>query len=294
MTVEDDITNLQTLLNNLRTFWNRYKRNKKGIIGLIIVLIYILIALLSPWIVPYHPYERNVAQPFAPPSRDHLLGGDDVGHDIFSQLIYGTRTSLFVGFVAAISTTLIGVLIGTLAGYFKSLDPILMTITDIVLVLPSIPLMLVLAMYLGPSIWNIIAVIAITNWTGVARIVRSQILTLKERAYVDSARAIGAGDAHIIIHHIFPNTLPLILATTILRIVNAILSEAGLSFLGLGDPLHISWGMILHYAQSCGGFSRGAWWWIVPPGFMIGLLASSFTLIGYSLEEVFTPTLRRR
>jgi peptide/nickel transport system permease protein len=283
----------QLWIKNLKNFWSLYKTTKKGVIGLIIASIFVIIALLSPWIVPYDPYEWNVVQPFAPPSSTNILGGDDVGRDIFSQLIYGARTSLFVGFVAAVSTTLLGVFIGTVAGYFKSLDSILMTFTDIVLVLPSIPIMLVLAIYLGPSIWNIIMVITITNWTGVARIVRSQILSLKERAYVDSARAIGAGNVHIITKHILPNTIPIILASTILRIVNAILAEAGLSFLGLGDPTAISWGMVLHYAQSCGGFSRGAWWWIIPPGLLIGLVAVSFTLIGYSLEAVFSPQLRR-
>jgi len=279
--------------DSLKNFWGLYKRNKKGLIGLAIVSIFITIALLSPYITPYDPYEWNVAPAFSPPSSDHLLGSDDVGRDIFSQLIYGTRISLFVGFAAAITTTFIGVLIGTMAGYFKSLDSILMTFTDIVLVLPGIPIMLVLAIYLGPSIWNIILVITITSWTGVARIIRSQVLTLKERAYVDSARSIGAGNVHIIMKHILPNTIPLILATAILRIVNGILAEAGLSFLGLGDPTSMSWGMVLHYAQTCGGFSRGAWWWIVPPGLFIGFVAVSFTLIGYSLEEVFSPKLRR-
>ncbi len=279
--------------DSLKNFWSLYKKNKKGLLGLAIVSIFITIALLSPYITPYDPYEWNVAPPFSPPSSDHILGSDDVGRDIFSQLIYGTRISLFVGFAAAITTTFIGVLIGTMSGYFKSLDSILMTFTDIVLVLPSIPIMLVLAIYLGPSIWNIILVITITSWTGVARIIRSQVLTLKERAYVDSARSIGAGNVHIIMKHILPNTIPLILATAILRIVNGILAEAGLSFLGLGDPTSMSWGMVLHYAQTCGGFSRGAWWWIVPPGLFIGFVAVSFTLIGYSLEEVFSPKLRR-
>ncbi len=279
--------------DSLKNFWSLYKKNKKGLIGLAIVSIFITIALLSPYITPYDPYEWNVAPPFSPPSSDHILGSDDVGRDIFSQLIYGTRISLFVGFSAAITTTFIGVIVGTIAGYFKSLDSILMTFTDIVLVLPSIPIMLVLAIYLGPSIWNIILVITITSWTGVARIIRSQVLTLKERAYVDSARSIGAGNVHIIMKHILPNTIPLILATAILRIVNGILAEAGLSFLGLGDPTSMSWGMVLHYAQTCGGFSRGAWWWIVPPGLFIGFVAVSFTLIGYSLEEVFSPKLRR-
>jgi len=279
--------------NNVKNFVGIYSGNTKGMVGLVIVSVFVLLAIFGPFIVPYDPYQRNVVERFSPPSKEHILGGDDIGRDIYSQLIYGTRTSLFVGFVAATSTTLIGVFIGTVAGYFKKLDSILMTFTDIVLVLPSIPIMLVLAIYLGPSIWNIIFVMTITSWTGVARIIRSQVLTLKERAYVDSARAIGAGHGHIIFRHILPNVVPVILATAIMRVVSAILSEAGLSFLGLGDPTAISWGMILHYAQTCGGFSRGAWWWIVPPGLMIGLVAVSFTLIGYSLEEVFSPKLRK-
>ncbi len=283
----------QTWSSSVKNFASVYSGNTKGMAGLAIVSVFVLLAVFGPFIVPYDPYERNVVERFSPPSKDHILGGDDIGRDIYSQLIYGTRTSLFVGLVAATSTTLIGVFIGTVAGYFRKLDSILMTFTDIVLVLPSIPIMLVLAIYLGPSIWNIIFVMTITSWTGVARIIRSQVLTLKERAYVDSARAIGAGNGHIIFRHILPNVVPVMLATAIMRVVDAILSEAGLSFLGLGDPTAISWGMILHYAQTCGGFSRGAWWWIVPPGLMIGLVAVSFTLIGYSLEEVFSPKLRK-
>jgi ABC-type dipeptide/oligopeptide/nickel transport system permease subunit len=286
------MSRIQRRVKSLKNFWSLYKNNRKGVLGLAIVLVFIFLAIFGQWIVPYDPYERNVVERFSPPCKGHILGGDDVGHDIFSQLIYGSRTSLFVGFTAAASTTLIGVFIGIIAGYFKRLDSAIMTFTDIVLVLPSIPIMLTLAIYLGPSIWNIILVMTITSWTGVARVIRSQVLTLKERAYVDSARAIGAGDAHIIIRHILPNVIPIILATAIMRVVSAILSEAGLSFLGLGDPTAISWGMVLHYAQTCGGFSRGAWWWIIPPGLMLGTLAVSFTLIGYSLEEVFSPKLR--
>lgn len=286
------MSRVQRWVKNLKNFWNLYKNNKKGVLGLVIVFAFIFMAIFGPWIVPYDPYERNVVERFSPPTWKNILGGDDVGRDIFSQLIYGSRTSLFVGFTAATSTTLIGVFIGTIAGYFKKLDTALMTFTDIVLVLPSIPIMLTLSIYLGPSIWNIILVMTITSWTGVARIIRSQVLTLKERAYVDSARSIGAGDIHIIIRHIMPNVIPVILATAIMRVVSAILSEAGLSFLGLGDPTSMSWGMLLHYAQVCGGFSRGAWWWIIPPGLMLGTLAVSFTLIGYSLEEVFSPKLR--
>jgi len=281
-------------IKKLRDFWAIYKTNMKGVIGLAMVLIFVFIAIISPYIVPYDPFQRNVVEPFAPPSKEHRLGGDDIGRDLFSQMIFGSRISLFIGFVAAFSTTLIGTIIGTVSGYFGGyIDDILVTFTNIILTIPSIPIMLVLAMYLGPNIWNIITVIAITNWTGVARIIRSQVLSLKERAYVDASRAIGAGSTHIITKHILPNAVPLILANAVLRVVSAILSEAGLSFLGLGDPTAISWGTILHYAQFCGGFSRGAWWWIIPPGLLIGLVAISFTLIGYSLEEVFGPRLRR-
>lgn len=224
-----------------------------------------------------------------------LLGTDDAGRDVFSQMIYGTQISLLIGFLATMMTIVIGTLIGIVSGYMGGkVDDLLMRITDIMLVIPGLPLMIVLAAVLGPSINTIILVIGVLSWPTTARFIRAQVLTLKERAFVEAARAAGATDFYIMRRHILPNVMPLVFAEAILMIASAILIEAALSFLGLGDPVHISWGMILHYAEMRGAFSRGAWWCVVPPGLAITLVCVSFVLIGNALDEILNPRLRRR
>jgi len=274
-------------------FWNTYKRNKMGIFGLFIVGFFVAIALFGPYVAPYDPYKTTYLRK-RPPSPAHWLGTNDVGQDIFSELIYGTRTSLTVGLVAAFLTVLVGTVIGLVAGYFGGgVDDVLMRFTDMVLSLPDLALMIVLIAYGGRSIWNIILVIAIVSWTSTARMVRSQVLSLKERAFVEAARAIGAGDTHIIIHHILPNVMSIVLPLTVMSVVWGILAEAGLAFLGLGDLTLKSWGTILYYASYGGAFVQRAWWWIIPPGLCITLTALGFTLIGYALDEVLNPRLRK-
>ncbi len=223
------------------------------------------------------------------------LGTTDKGGDAYSQLVYGSRVSLTIGLLATALSTAVGVIVGMVAGYFGGkTDEILMRIVDFLLVIPGLPLMMVLAAFLGPTIENIIIVIAILGWTGTSRLIRSQVLAEKNKAYVESARAIGASDTYIIFRHILPNVTPILFANITLGVVGAILSEAGLSFLGLTDPNTPSWGRMLADARSSGGFSNGAWWVVVFPGMMITALSLAFTFVGHTLDQVLNPRLRER
>lgn len=222
-----------------------------------------------------------------------LLGTDELGRDLFSQLVYGARVSLFVGIVSAVLSVVIGLLVGLVAGYLgRAVDEVLMRLTDALLVLPSLPLLLVLIAVLGPSLWNLVMVIGVLGWMGFARMVRSQTLSLKERPFVEAAKAVGAGKWHIISSHILPNVMNLVYVSLALAVPAAILSEAALSWLGLFDPNQTSWGRMLYDAEN---FQGGKfWWWVVPPGVSIALVSLSFILLGYALDEILNPKLRQR
>jgi len=287
------------LMGAAQSFASVYKRSKSGLLGLVILLFFIFTAIFAPFLSPYNPYKR-VDRPLIRPSREYLLGTNDIGQDIFSELIYGTRVSLTIGFVAALFAVIIGTLMGVVSGFVGGgVDEILMRFTDVIMILPSIPLLILLMAIFGKqSFFIMILAISITGWTGTARLVRSSTLSIKERTYVEAAKAVGAGDRHIISKHIIPNVSPLIMATMIYAVASAMMSEAGLAFLGLGDPSHKSWGMILHYAETRGGWfanmGNPAWWWIIPPGLCIALTIASLVLIGQTLEEIINPRLRRR
>jgi ABC-type dipeptide/oligopeptide/nickel transport system permease subunit len=222
-----------------------------------------------------------------------LLGTDYRGEDLFSQDLWGARVSLYVGLVAAFIGISLGLVVGLVAGYATGLtDEVLMRFTDMMLVIPSLPLLIVLIAVLGASLTNLIIVIGFLGWMGFARVIRSQVLSLKERPFIEAAKAAGSGTSHILSKHIFPNIVSLTYVNLALSVPAAILSEAALSFLGLGDPSTISWGQILQIADA--NAATRFWWNILPPGLGIAIVSLSFILIGQGLDEIFNPKLRRR
>ena len=263
-----------------------------GQLGGVIVGSMILVAILAPWLSPYDPAER-VGRPFSSPSAEHLLGTNDVGQDLLSELIYGTRVSLTVGIIAAAVALLIGTSVGILAGYYpKRLGAFLMRGVDVVLILPFLPLLIVLAAYLGRSLTNTILVIGVLIWAAPARIIRSQVISLRSREYVMASQSMGAPDKWVIFRHVLPRTALLATGSFVRAVSGAILLEAALSFLGLGDPIQKSWGSILFWAQSRGAFLTPAWkWWVLPPGLAIMLASLGFALIAFAVEERINPKL---
>lgn len=224
-----------------------------------------------------------------------LLGTDNVGGDIMSQIIYGARISLAIGLLAAAVSTLLGILIGIMAGYMGGVvDEITMRIVDILLCLPVLPLLLALVFLFGKSVWYIVLLIAVFGWQGLSRLVRSLVLSLRETAFIECARASGASRFYIMTKHLVPNVLPVAFASMVLSVPGAILTEASLSFLGFGDPSSPTWGRMLQQAFGFGAFKALAWWWIIPPGLALTALCLSFVFMGHAVDEVINPRLRRR
>jgi len=289
---------MYTLRRSLNEFMFFLRHSRLTQVGIALLSAIVLMAVFADFIAPYDPYAK-VGNAMEPPSPEHPLGTNDMGQDILSELIYGARISLFIGFVAAISGTLIGTLVGIVAGYFGGVvDEVLMRITDIWLSMPMLLFTIFLASVLTklPSFTimvSVILAIALTSWPGAARVVRSAVLGIKERPYIEAARAVGSSDARIMFKHILPNTVPILVVMVINRVAGAMLSEASLSFLGLGDPTAKSWGMIIHYAMIRNAVMLRMWWWFLPPGIMISITVLAVVLIGIGLEEYFNPRLRR-
>ena len=262
-------------------------------VGLGIIGVFAILAIFAPVFTPYKP-DHPVAAPYSPPNFKNWLGTDNLGQDVMSQIIYGARISLLVGLVVALAATFIGTLVGVLSGYYRgATDQSLMRFTDVMLVLPQLPLMIILAAYLGPSVESIIIVLTLTSWPLVARIIRSQTLSLRERPFTDASRVVGSSNSRIIFRVIAPNLLTLIAANVVLMITTAVVGEAGLDFLGLGNPSVVSWGTMLYWAQAYALFN-GAWWWVLAPGLCIALLGLGAVLVSLSIENVFNPRLRSR
>ncbi len=282
----------------LANAWGQYRRNTPGMIGLGILIAVIAMALAAPVLAdPAGLHAVNTTQnpAWASPSEFGPLGTDNLGRSILTQVIWGARISLLVGLAATILAMVIGSTVGIVAGFFGgATGAVLMRLTEWFLVIPFLPLAIVLAAILGPSVENIILVIGITSWPSTARLIRAQVLTLKERLYVDRSRALGASNWRLMSRHILPNVSGLIIANTTLTVPIAILSETTLSFLGLGDPSRASWGKMLQEAFQAGAITEQAWWYYIPPGLGIMLVVLAFTLCGQALEEVFDPRLREQ
>ncbi|MGE5573850.1 MAG: ABC transporter permease [Bacillota bacterium] len=224
-----------------------------------------------------------------------ILGADHMGSDLWAQLVYGARISLIIGISAAVIGVALGTAIGIISGYLGgTVDEFLMRVADVFLSVPTLPVLIILSAFLGKNMWNIVLLVAAFAWMGSSRVVRSQTLSLKERAFVEAARAAGASDAYIMVTHILPNVLPLVVANMVLMMPVAILYEASLSFLGLGDPRIATWGRMLQNARAFGAFTAFAWWWLIPPGLAITCLSLAFTFIGNTVNEVLNPRYRER
>jgi len=273
----------------------KFLRNPMGVLGALMLLVVVCAAIFAPWLAPYDPKQRVEVTPediLAPPDAQHLLGRDDAGKDVLSLLIYGARVSLLVGFTASFMSMFIGTTVGLVAGYYGGrIGNALMRLVDFLLVVPDLPQVLVIIAVWGRGLWKIVMVISLLGWTYTARLVRSQVLSIKERQFVLRARSIGAGSLRIIVRHVFPQVLPLIIAQAVLDISVSILYESSLAFLGLGDPTLVSWGMMLNFAFER-AVSRQAWWFLLPPGLAIVWVSLALILIGNTLDEIVNPRLR--
>jgi peptide/nickel transport system permease protein len=263
-----------------------------ALIGALILAVFVVVAFAAPLIAPYGEHAQ-VGQVFAHPSSKHWLGLDDGGVDMLTLMLYGTRVSLIVGFAAALVAMLIGGTVGVLSGYFGGrTETVLMRITDYFLVIPDIPLMIIVAAIWGRSLRNIILIIGIIYWTSTARLIRAQVKSVRERAYVQRTRALGASHTRTITRHVVPQIAPLLVANTVLMVAFAIFAETAIAFLGLGDPNLTSWGLLIENAFSRDAISVGAWWAIVPPGVAVAVVIVACTMVGTALEDALNPRLR--
>ncbi len=270
-------------------------RHRLGRIGLAILIVVATVALFADRISPYDPYNPLERGPRKlRPSREHLLGTDGQGRDILSQLIYGARVSLSVGLATAILVSGLAALMGVLAGYLRgTVDTLIMRTADVLFAVPGLPLMLILAVYLGASMRTIVVIFTLVGWPGLARLIRSQVLSVREHPYVEAARAYGASEWRIMFRHVLPSVSSIITINGVMMAAGMMLAEAGLSFLGFGDPVVISWGKMLALAQQGHAMLFGLWWWVIPPGLAIFFTALGFMLLGLALEEELNPLLRR-
>lgn len=282
--------------------WNRILklllRDKLGLIGIILMAFFIMMAVFAPFIITHDPLTQHYSDDgellnMTPPSSEHWLGTTKMGRDVFSQVVVGSRVALVVGLLCALMVTVIGTVIALVAGYFgKWVDDLLMRMTDIVYGIPFLPFAMIMVAVLGPSIWNIMIAIVLISWRTTTRVIRAEVLSIKQRTYIQAARLNGAGPFRIIFRHIAPNVIPLSLVFGSLAMGWAIVTEASISFLGYGDPLLISWGKILFDAYIAHAITD-AWWWVIPPGLSITLLVMSGFFISRSLEEILNPRLIR-
>jgi peptide/nickel transport system permease protein len=267
-------------------------RNRTAMLAVAVLGFFVFLAVVGPFLIAADP-KAKVGPVFAPPSREFPLGTDGGGASMVDLLVAGSRVSLLIGFAAAAISAVIGGTVGIVSGFFGGkTDVALMRATDYFLVIPDIPLMIVVAALFGRSTWNIIVIIGIIYWTFTARLIRAQTKSVRERAYVQRARALGAGNYRLIVRHVLPQVTPLLIANTVLLIAYAIFAETFITFLGLGDPSTISWGRLIENAFTDDAIINDAWWAIIPPGLCVMFVVLACTVIGQALEDALNPRLR--
>lgn len=285
---------IRSLGAGLRRTWRIFRQSRQGVVGLAVLLAFMFLAFVGPILVG--PVDRaGVFKQLLAPAPEHWFGTDRAGRDIFRTFVNGAQISIIVGIIASVLSMVIGSGVGIVAGFLGGrTDGALMRVTDLFYVLPTLVLAVVLTAILGPSLTNVIIVIAITSWPGTARIIRAQTLSIRERSFIARARAYGASNTRIMWRHVMPNVFSLILANTTLTIGSAIFLETTLSFLGVGLKDSFSWGRMLEESFDSGALTLGLWAWFVPPGVAVVLVIVAFTLIGEAFDEILDPRLRRR
>jgi peptide/nickel transport system permease protein len=293
-----------------RSFLGRLMRRKDSAVGLVLMLVFTVAALIPTFLVgPLETAVTATGPRLAPPSVGYPLGTDELGRSMLNLTVHATRVSMVIGLLATLVTVLFGAVVGIVAGFVGGrVDGVLMRIADLFLVIPTFVLAIILTSLIRDALGGatteifgirvgllvIVVVIGITSWSSTARILRSETLSLKQRAFVDRARVIGAGPGHIMRRHLLPNVVNLIVANAVLVFAGAVLTETTLSFVGLGDPLQPSWGQLLDAAREVGAPGLGAWWYFVPPGVCIVLVVFAFTLVGGALDDILNPKRRHR
>lgn len=290
--IPNDLSGLHGISQGFMDFWHLFSRNPVGLLGFYILVFFALLAIFADVIAPVNPWGLGKVT-FAPPFTmyNHILGTDDLGRDIYSGVVHGTRVSLLVGIFSAFFTTVVGIVVGSISGYFGGrTDDLLMRITELFMVFPAFVLALVLSAFFVPSIWNVILVLTIVQWPTVARLARAEFLRLKELSFVEALRALGAKNMTIVFMEILPNAFPPLIINGTLLVGRAILLEAGLSFFGLGDPTLISWGYML---QNASMYLRTAWWMAFFPGLAISTMVLGVNIFGDSLSEILNPRTKQ-
>jgi peptide/nickel transport system permease protein len=275
------------------TPWARFRRHRLALLGTAILGLFLLAAIFASLVAGHDPNRGDLDQLRAPPSASHILGTDSAGRDVWARLVFGARISMTVGLVAVLIAGIIGTLIGIQAGYFGGwVDNLLMRFTEVVMTFPVLFGVIVLVALVGPNLFNVILVIGVLGWPGLARLVRGQVLSLREMDYVTAARAVGANDSRILGRHILPGVMPYIMVASTLGVAGAILTEAALSFLGLGVQIPIStWGNMLYSAQSLTVLQNMPWLWI-PPGAAIAITVMAVNFVGDGLRDALDPRIR--
>jgi peptide/nickel transport system permease protein len=277
------------------SLWKRYRKHKMAVIGLAFMILLVLLAIFAPWLGTIDPTKTSLASSLQPPSREHWLGTDLSGRDIWSRIAYAARISLIAGVASTLVASVIALVLGTLAGYYGGfLDNVIMRITDVIMCIPDLIIIMALVSVLGPGLLNIVIAIGVLGWTGKTRLLRAQILAVREKEYVTAARCSGASNQRIMLRHILPNSFSPLLVAGTLSVAGAILTEASLSFLGFGIlPPTPSWGEMLNGARSFTRLQENPWIWM-PPGIMILLTVLAINFIGDGLRDSLDPRQKER